>query len=63
MAVIYKHSHAPLPTLAPEISHLEPLVRRLLGKDPRDRYQSATQLLEAIAEVSDPPLRQAVAGE
>ncbi len=63
MAVIYKHSHAPLPQLAPELTYLEPLIHRLLGKDPRDRYQTAAELLDAIAELSGPPLRQAAAGE
>jgi serine/threonine protein kinase len=63
MAVIYKHSHAPLPELEPDISHLEPLTHRLLGKEPRDRYQSASQLLDAIDALNESPLRQAVAGE
>jgi DNA-binding response OmpR family regulator/tRNA A-37 threonylcarbamoyl transferase component Bud32 len=62
MAVIYKHSHAPLPELAPEIAHLETLTHRLLGKEPRDRYQSATQLLDAIEALDHSPLR-AAAGE
>jgi hypothetical protein len=63
MAVIYKHSHAPLPELAPEIAHLEALTHRLLGKDPRDRYQSASELLDAIDALNESPLRHAVAGE
>jgi serine/threonine protein kinase len=63
MAVIYKHSHAPLPELAPELTHLEPLAHRLLGKDPRDRYQSASELLEAIDSLNQSPLYQAAAGE
>jgi CheY-like chemotaxis protein len=63
MAVIYKHSHAPLPELAPELAYLEPLAHRLLGKDPRDRYQSASELLEAIDSLNQSPQYQAAAGE
>ncbi len=63
MAVIYKHSHAPLPELEPELSYLEPLTHRLLGKDPRNRYQTAAELLDAIGELSGSPLRHAAAGE
>jgi len=63
MAVIYKHSHAPLPELPPEIAYLEPLAHKLLAKDQRDRFQSASQLLEAIAMLDGSSLRQAAAGE
>ncbi len=63
MAVIYKHSHAPLPELDPELAYLEPLTHRLLGKDPRDRFQSASELLGAINELNASPPRQAAAGE
>jgi len=62
MAVIYKHSHAPLPPLEPEIAYLEPLAHRLLAKDPHDRFQSATELLEAIELVDGAPMRKAAAG-
>jgi len=63
MAVIYKHSHAPLPELPPEIGYLEPLVHKLLAKDPRDRFQKASGLLEAIDLLNASPMRQAAAGE
>lgn len=61
MAVIYKHSHAPLPALPPEIAYLEPLAHKLLAKEPRDRFQSASQLLEAIEMLDGSSLRQAAA--
>lgn len=63
MGVIYKHSHAPLPELPPEFAYLEPLAHKLLAKDQRDRFQTASQLLEAIAMLDGSSLRQAVAGE
>jgi serine/threonine-protein kinase PpkA len=56
MAVIYKHSHAPLPPLEDEMTHLEPLVHKLLAKEPRERYQSAEELIRAIDEL---PVEQA----
>jgi DNA-binding response OmpR family regulator len=56
MAVIYKHSHAPLPPLEEEMAHLEPLVHKLLAKEPRERYQSAEELIRAIDEL---PVEQA----
>lgn len=62
MAVIYKHSHAPLPELPVECAHLEQLTHKLLGKDPRDRYQNAGELLDAISELSEASLRQVAAG-
>jgi hypothetical protein len=52
-----------LPELAPELAYLEPLAHRLLGKDPRDRYQSASELLEAIDSLNQSPQYQAAAGE
>jgi CheY-like chemotaxis protein len=55
MAVIYKHSHAPIPELPGE---LQPayggIVARLLAKDPLHRYQSADELLAALDAVAVP---------
>jgi DNA-binding response OmpR family regulator len=52
MAVIYKHSHAPIPELPPELQPIYgPLVARLLAKEPRDRFQSAFDLLHALDEL------------
>ena len=48
MQVIYKHSHAPLPELPADLQQLQPLAHRLLAKDPRDRFQSAEELLDAV---------------
>jgi eukaryotic-like serine/threonine-protein kinase len=47
MAVIYKHSHAPIPRLPEDLAHLQPLLDKLLGKEPQDRYQSAAEICAA----------------
>jgi serine/threonine protein kinase len=62
MAVIYKHSHAPLPPLPVESAYLEPLVHRLLAKEPDDRFQSAEDVLLAIDALHAPVPEVAIAG-
>ncbi|MGE0114057.1 MAG: serine/threonine-protein kinase [Steroidobacteraceae bacterium] len=49
MNVIYLHRNAPLPELPKEVSWLEPVVHRLMAKQPRHRYQSAAELLSSLA--------------
>jgi DNA-binding response OmpR family regulator len=49
MAVIYKHSHAPIPELPGELqTTFGGIVARLLAKDPNDRYGSAYEIVEAL---------------
>jgi len=54
MEVIYKHKRAELPEIAPQLSAYESLLRRLLAKSPADRFQSARELLQNIAELKAP---------
>jgi hypothetical protein len=54
MEVIYKHKRAELPTIAPQYAAYEPLLKRLLAKSPADRYQSAREVLDAVAELKIP---------
>ena len=54
MEVIYKHKRADLPEIAPEFSGYQEILQRLLAKAPADRYQSARELLEAIAALKIP---------
>ncbi len=49
MEVIYKHKRAELPEVAPQLASYEGMLRRLLAKSPADRFQSARELLDAIA--------------
>jgi DNA-binding response OmpR family regulator len=51
MAVIYLHGNAPVPALNEPLDRLQPLLDRLLAKDPNDRFNSAAELLAAIAAV------------
>lgn len=43
-AIIYKHIHADLPKLPPKLHRFQPLINRLLAKDPQYRYESAKEL-------------------
>lgn len=49
MAVIYLHGNAPLPVLEGEAQRYQPLLNRLLAKDPAQRFGSAGELLDEIA--------------
>ncbi len=51
MTIIYKHAKAPVPALAPALAHLQPLLARLLAKDPADRFADAGAACHAIADV------------
>jgi len=48
MAVIYKHNQSPIPELNPDLAYLQPIVHRLLAKSPRDRFQAAGDVIEAL---------------
>ena len=54
MEVIYKHKRAELPEIAPEFATYEGLLRSLLAKSPDNRFQSARELLVAIARLKVP---------
>ncbi len=54
MEVIYKHKRAELPPIDPQFANYEPLLRRLLAKSPADRFQSAREVIEAVADLKAP---------
>lgn len=56
MAVIYKHAHAPRPRLPGKLQTWQWLLDKLLAVEPAERFQSATELLAALAAVA--PVRQ-----
>jgi hypothetical protein len=43
------HGNAPIPTLEKELSIYQPLLNRLLAKEPADRFASARDLLAGIS--------------
>ena len=51
MQVIYKHAHSPLPELRAELKRFEGLLYNCIAKDPKRRYASADQLLDAAQEL------------
>jgi hypothetical protein len=54
MEVIYKHKRTELPAVEAQHAPYEPLLKRLLAKEPADRFQSAGELLSAVAELKVP---------
>lgn len=52
MAVIYMHGNAEIPRLPSGSARFQPVIDRLLAKQPEQRYQSASELLQALDELS-----------
>jgi tRNA A-37 threonylcarbamoyl transferase component Bud32/CheY-like chemotaxis protein len=48
MGIIYQHAKAPVPRLPEALAALQPLLDRLIAKNPADRYADASQVLRAI---------------
>jgi serine/threonine protein kinase len=46
--ILEQHRNAALPTLPPELEACQPLLNKLLAKDPTQRYGSAREALEAL---------------
>jgi len=62
MQVIYKHTHSPLPDLPEGMEQLQPLAHRLIAKEPRERFQTAAELLEAVQTIQTEFQRVRVVG-
>jgi tRNA A-37 threonylcarbamoyl transferase component Bud32 len=54
MEVIYKHKRAELPEIPAQFAAYEDLLRRMLAKLPAGRFQSAAELLQAVAALKVP---------
>lgn len=50
MGVIYLHGNAPVPQFEGALQKYQPLLNRLLAKDPAERFSNAQDLVNAIAE-------------
>jgi DNA-binding NarL/FixJ family response regulator/tRNA A-37 threonylcarbamoyl transferase component Bud32 len=51
MAIIYMHRKSPVPRLTLPVQSLQPLIDRLLAKNPADRFESASALVEALVQL------------
>lgn len=49
--IIYKRLNDPLPILPGHHGHFQPILERLLAKNPADRFASADELIEAIERI------------
>jgi eukaryotic-like serine/threonine-protein kinase len=49
MGVIYLHGNAPVPALPEEFRLYQPFIDKLLAKEPRQRFSSASELLAEVA--------------
>lgn len=49
-ALVYQHLHSDIPTLPGKFWRVQPILDRLLAKDPRDRFASALELLRSLRE-------------
>jgi len=47
--LVYAHLHAPVPRLPAHLAGYQPVLDRLLAKDPQDRFQTARELFHLIA--------------
>jgi serine/threonine-protein kinase PpkA len=45
------HIHAPVPTLPANLQRLQPVLDRMMAKDPQQRFASAGQLLDVLTEL------------
>ena len=59
MTVLYMHRNTPIPKLDPPLSMLQPLLDRLLAKEPEDRFENAAATARAITQARDQWLEQA----
>jgi tRNA A-37 threonylcarbamoyl transferase component Bud32/CheY-like chemotaxis protein len=52
MAIIYKHKNEPVPRLPEAFAALQPLIDKLLAKNPADRFQNALAAMDAIVKAA-----------
>jgi serine/threonine-protein kinase PpkA len=50
---VMKHIQLPVPTLPAELKRWQPVLNRMLAKEPRDRYADCHQLLRALDELAE----------
>jgi serine/threonine protein kinase len=60
MAVLYLHRHSPLPRLPEAVRHFEPLLHRLMAKQPVDRFAGAGEAAIAMEQARESWLSRAL---
>lgn len=53
MSLLYAHIHDPIPKLPPSLSRFQNLLESLLAKEPQDRLESCSLLVQRLRELSD----------
>jgi serine/threonine protein kinase len=61
--ILDQHRHAALPVLAGELAAYQPLLNKLLAKDPNQRFSSAREALEALEHIPAPAEEAAAPAE
>ena len=61
VAIFAAHRATPVPRLPQRVLRYQPIIDRLLAKEPADRYPSAALFLEDLSAVSA-PIRTSVSG-
>jgi hypothetical protein len=51
MGVIYAHAHSPRPRLDRSLTHLQPVLDRMLAVERLARYQTAAELLTDLSAI------------
>jgi DNA-binding NarL/FixJ family response regulator len=52
-ALIFQHLHAPIPNLPMECADMQPLLAKMMAKNPEDRFKSTSELLSVLTKMSD----------
>jgi serine/threonine protein kinase len=52
VSTAYKHFNDPVPELPPVISAFQPILERMLAKQPEDRYERAAEIVDALDELT-----------
>ena len=52
VSTAYKHFNDPVPQLPPLVAVFQPIVEKMLAKEPEDRYQRANEIVEALDELT-----------
>src|SRR5690606_33349296 len=62
MAMGLKHISEPIPLMPTDLKRYQPLVRKLLAKDPEQRFQRGRDIVAALDELARQPAAQTTAG-